>query len=183
MEVIAMTGFKTLSIKLNPNNLTLEEIDKRAEELGINRSQFTALALQTLINFDLNFWKKIQSYSEGLNQPEWLIIQNMLIKRFARDAEVQVFERKSKMLDEFMNFHDEAGPRVPTGKELYKILKEQYVLEFEQKLLRQALAEEAAGSPLHPKEKAILKKYRDITTANDKFDEDELITEEELNEE
>lgn len=174
--------YDALSVRLIKKSLSLEQIDKRASELGLNRSQFVTKALLMLVNFDLDFWKKIARYAENLRLPEWVVIQNMLIKRFAReDAEAQVFGRQSKMLDEFISFHDETGPRTPTGEELYNILKAQYVLEFERKLLRQALAEEAAGTPLHPKKEAILKKYRD-KLIKDEFDEDEIITEEELSE-
>jgi len=174
--------YDALSVRLIRELLSLEQIDKRASELGLNRSQFVTKALLMLVNFDLDFWKKITRYAENLRIPEWLVIQNMLIKRFAReDAEAQVFGRQSKMLDEFISFYDETGPRTPTGEELYNILKAQYVFEFERKLLRQALAEEATGTPLHPREEAILKKYRD-KLIKDEFDEDEIITEEELNE-
>lgn len=130
-----MDRYDSLSVRLIKDVLTLGQIDKRAEELGLNRSQFVTQALLMLVNFDLEFWERIQAYNKALNLPEWKVIQNMLLKRFAlEDAEFQVLGGKGKNLDEFINFHDEAGLRVRTGEELYNILKERYVREFEREL-------------------------------------------------
>lgn len=131
-----MSELENLSVKFNKETLTLEKIDERAKDLGLNRSKFVVLALQMMINFDPAFWGRIQSYSKGLNVPEWVVIQNMLIKRFAKEeAEYEVCGEKATILEEFLTLQESSGPRMATGKELFKILKEHYVKEYERNYL------------------------------------------------
>ncbi len=117
-----MAKYDALSVRFNKETMTLEQIDKRAKELGLNRSQFVKLALTGMINFDLSIWKKIQEYSKSLNLPEWLIIQNMLIKSLAeREAEAES-SSKPIILNEFI----QTSNGTLTGQALYDHIKRQY---------------------------------------------------------
>jgi hypothetical protein len=116
-----MAKYENLSLKLT-QGISLDDIDNRARELGLNRSQFVNLALTGMINFDLSIWKKIQEYSKSLNLPEWIIIQNMIIKIFAeREAEVES-SSKPIILDEFV----QTSNGMLTGQALYDHIKKQY---------------------------------------------------------
>lgn len=116
-----MAKYENLSLKLT-QDISLKDIDSRAEELGLNRSQFVNLALKTIINTDHSLWTKIQEYSNQLHLPEWLVMQNMLIKSLAeREAEAES-SSKPIILDEFVP----TSNGTLTGQDLYDHIKKQY---------------------------------------------------------
>jgi len=139
---------------------TLADLDHKAAELGMNRSELINKAVDILMGFDAVFFKKIQGYSEGLHIPEWLVLENMIIKRMADEAaEIEVYGGGTRLLDEFMLVGDGAEHRSVTGEELFNSLKGQYVIKYERKLVRQLLGEEKYGL-VDAKGKALLIKYR-----------------------
>lgn len=174
-----MAGYETLSLKLT-ENLTLAEIDERAEKLNMNRSQFVNMALQMVTSFDLDFWNRIQKYSDGLHIPEWAIIQNMLIDRFAREeAWMAVFGKPNSKIDDFIFFNTPDGPALLTGSEFAEIKYEHYTRQFEAELFKKAIAKQKAGRQLTDREAAIIKKFKSLEGYPGEY-EDRI--EEELNE-
>lgn len=155
-----MPEYDALSVRLNKETMTLEQIDKRAEELGLNRSQFVTLALQMMVNFDLVFWQRIQKYSTELHIPEWMVIQNMLIERFGREAaKLEVWGRQHPhILDEFTSVRDQNGVRTLTGGELFDVIKKKYYQIETRKKIDSLLKKETHGIPLKDEEKQFLKK-------------------------
>lgn len=155
-----MAEYDTLSLKLT-GDIRLTDIDNRAEELGLNRSKFVNLALEMMVNFDLDFWKRIQKYSEELQVPEWMVIQNLLIKRFAlEEAGCELLGHSPKPFDEFVFIQRKDGIKKLTGEQLFDRLKMKYTNEMMAKIVRVALDKEKTGSPLFPDEQEALKKYR-----------------------
>jgi hypothetical protein len=149
-----MADYETLSLKLT-NNITLADIDKRAGEIGMSRSQFVNMALEMILSFDNELWQRISNYSEGLHIPEWLVIQNMLIKRFAEEAaHIEVWGPSTKMLDEFVNFDGKTA----TGEELFNMLKQRAKKEEEREKIEVLLKEEIWG--LDEEDKQFLFKHR-----------------------
>ena len=155
-----MPEYDALSVRLNKETMTLEQIDKRAEELGLNRSQFVTLALQMMVNFDLVFWQRVQKYSTELHIPEWMVIQNMLIERFGREAaKLEVWGRQHPhILDEFTSVRDQNGVRTLTGGELFDVIKKKYYQIETRKKIDSLLKKETHGIPLKDEEKQFLKK-------------------------
>ncbi|SHH87085.1 hypothetical protein [Desulfosporosinus lacus] len=138
----------------------LSDIEAKAKKLGMNKSELIMKGVSMMMNFDEVFLKRIQGYSEGLHIPEWLVLQNMIIKRMADEAaHYEVYGNSTKLLDEFMLIGDGIERRSVTGEELFNSLKDQYVIKYERKLVEQALNEEKYGT-LHSREKALLIKYR-----------------------
>jgi len=172
-----------LSVRLNKELLTLEQIDEQAQKLDMNRSKFVILALQMLVNFDVDFWKKIESYSKGLNIPEWAVIQNMITDRFAKEeAQRTVFGKSNSKLDDFMFFNTPNGPVLLTGSEFARIKYDNYVKEFEAKLFQRASVKQKAGKQLTDREQKIVEKFESIVGFEDEYDPDENVTQEELEE-
>jgi hypothetical protein len=123
----------TITVPSN-NKWHTEDLEKKAEELGISKGDFLLMAVDMLMTFDNDFIKKIQSHSRGLNIPMGVFIQNTLIKELAKDAaRIETGVWKSKPLDEFRFVKDGDNYRVVTGDELFHELKEQYVMEIERK--------------------------------------------------
>lgn len=123
--------YQTLSMKLT-GDITLESIDKRATELNLKRSEFVNLAIEMLLKFDLGFWQKVKKFSERLHIPEWAVIQNMLIDRFARDeAYLMVYGEDKSRMDDFIFCNTLNGPKLLTGPELAEIKLEKYKREYE----------------------------------------------------
>lgn len=174
--------YQTLSMKLT-GDITLESIDKRATELNLKRSEFVNLAIEMLLKFDLGFWRKVKKFSERLHIPEWAVIQNMLIDRFARDeAYLIVYGEPKSRLDDFIFLNTLEGPTLLTGSEFEKVKLDSYILTFEGELFKKARAKRKAGKTLTEREKIIFEKYESQKGFEDEYDEDEYVTAEELEE-
>lgn len=131
-----MTKQERLQITISAdNNWHTEELEAKAESIGMSKNDFTFKAIDLMMNFDNEFLKYIKFYSKGLHLPEFLIIQNIIIGRMAEeDARKEVFGSISGLLEEFISTNDENGPRTLTGEELYKQLKQLKIQEFKKEL-------------------------------------------------
>lgn len=110
--------------RLSNVDFTLADIDAKAKKLGLTRTEFLLKSLEMMMGFDLVLIKRIERYSRKLDTPEWLVIQNMLIDRFAEDAaEIEVYGERTRVLYEFMKTNE----GTLTGEELFGVLKEQKI--------------------------------------------------------
>ena len=125
-------GKKVVSLKVDEK--LKKKVEKFAKEYGVSFSQF----IRDLINFDPYFWKIIVGYSNRHKLPPYLVIQNMLIKRFAQEAAEDEFfgEPQPRDLIEFQ--HVEEG--FLTGKALFIWLKKVLRDERDQKHRQQRFA-------------------------------------------
>ena len=107
---------KVLSLQVDEK--LKNKIDKFAIESGVSFSQF----VRDLIDFDPYFLHLILGYSKRHNLPPYLVIQNMLIKRFAFEAAEDDFygEPQPRELMEFC--HTAEG--FLTGEALFDWLKD-----------------------------------------------------------
>ncbi len=140
---------------------SVADIDKKAADLGMNRSELILKAVDMLMNFDEVFFNRIQKRSNDFNIPEWVVMQNMIIKSMAKDAaRAIVWGPETRMLDEFMIRNDGVEARAITGEELFNTLRDKYIRDEEKKLLKLAIREDSHGLHLDEKEVAVLIKYR-----------------------
>lgn len=124
----------------------IEKIDQYAKEHGQNKTDFVLKAIDMLLNFDEVFFSRVNEYSKGLNIPEWLVIQNMIIKQMAIDAaETEVWGPLQKPLKEFISVNDGTGYKTMTGEELFIMLKKQFVQDNEKEKIRTLLDREPFG--------------------------------------
>lgn len=110
-----------------------EDIEVKAKKLGMEKSEFILKSIDMMMNFDEEFYKKIQKYSEGLNAPEYIVIQNMIIKNMASDAakvETNTWVGKDKIMSEFQVVNDKGIIKMVTGEELFNSLKEEFIFEI-----------------------------------------------------
>lgn len=113
------------------NNWHTEDLEAKATAMGMSKSDLILKAVDMMVNFDDEFLKYIKHYSDGLNIPEYLIIQNMIIWRMGEEAaQREVHGSLIKSLDEFIHVIDDKGPRTLTGKELYTVVKNSKVEEL-----------------------------------------------------
>lgn len=113
------------------NNWHTEDLEAKATAMGMSKSDLILKAVDMMVNFDDEFLKYIKHYSDGLNIPEYLIIQNMIIWRMGEeDAQREVWGSLRGALPEFLHVHDEKGPRTLTGKELFAVAKDSKVEEL-----------------------------------------------------
>lgn len=112
--------------------MELSELDETVKELGFNnRSDFVLFAIDLLSGFDKGFLNMIRSYSEGLKLPEYIIIQNFIIKQIALDqADREINGESPKLLDQFIFISDGDTRRILTGDELLQTLKSKYITEL-----------------------------------------------------
>ncbi|MDO7786107.1 hypothetical protein [Desulforamulus aquiferis] len=145
-----------IQARLSKADFTLADIDSKAAELGMNRTEFVLTAVEMLLGFDVVFYNRIKKTAKSLNIPVWLVMQNKLIKRFAEDAaKSKVWGGRKEMLIEFM--HTAQGPI--TGEELFNIIRDMRVKEEEQKLV-ELLLEREIYRDLSPEDKKVLIRHR-----------------------
>ncbi|MFW5686595.1 MAG: hypothetical protein ACOCXL_00245 [Halanaerobium sp.] len=75
-----------------------KEIDWKAEQLEMNRSEFLNLAVEVLVNFDDRFLKKLKTYSERLRLSMPELITQVMIRRFAEIEEKEIKTDLSEMI-------------------------------------------------------------------------------------
>lgn len=115
----------TLTIPTS-NKWHTEDLEKKAESLGMTKGEFLLEAVNMMMSFDEEVIRHLESMTEGLHLPLWLVMQNMIIRRMAeKDAEYEV--GRTNILTEFA-FKDN---KVLTGKELFQVIKENYIFQFE----------------------------------------------------
>lgn len=110
-----------------------EEVEERAKELGMEKGELIIKAVDMIMSFDKEFYRRIQEYSKGLNIPEYIVIQNMIIKNMALDAakvETNTWSGKDKLMSEFQAVNEKGNLKMLTGEELFNNLKEQYVTDI-----------------------------------------------------
>ena len=113
------------------NDWHTNDLEEKAEALGLNKSEFILKAVDFMVNFDTDIWKMIEKSSKGLKVDECVMMQNMFIKALAKkEAFKEVYgEYEVKFLEEFMFVNDESGYHMMTGQKLLNVLKETYANE------------------------------------------------------
>ena len=115
------------------NEWHIEDVERRAKELGMEKTEFIMKSIDMMMNFDDTFLNKIFEYSEGLKVPEYMIIQNMIIKNMALDSakvETNTWTGKDKLMSEFQSINEKGILKMLTGEELFNNLKEQFIFEI-----------------------------------------------------
>jgi hypothetical protein len=146
----------TLQIKIHDDALA-ETIGERAKQFGINETDYLIKAAELMNGFDINLFKQIEAYGARFDAPSWLIIQNIIIKRFALDAaESEVLGDNTTLLREFCE--NETGPI--TGNDLYNVLKQAYIHDLEMKRFERIMEFKANDWDLSEEDRVFLEKYQ-----------------------
>ena len=115
----------------NKSTYSLEDLDRKAEDMGMSRSQFVLRAVEMLLHFDKSFLDIIDQYKR-LGLPEYLVIQNLIITAEAeRAARDEACGKERRIYTEFAMTDD----GYLTGAELFA--------EMKQKAIRKAKFKEA----------------------------------------
>lgn len=113
------------------NEWGASELEAKAEELGLNKSELIIKAVDFFMNFDNAILNYIKDYSENLNIPEYLVVQNLIIKLIADDeAKAEVYGNRTELLSEFRFIMENGVPRTVTGLELKEALKKEKIFEY-----------------------------------------------------
>ena len=104
---------------------TYDAIDKRAAEMGINKTEFFRRAVDMLLNYDKSFLDILDQY-KSLGLPEYLVIQNLIIKAEAeREATNEVYGKIPRVYTEFVMTDD----GYLTGAKLFNKMKQESIRE------------------------------------------------------
>lgn len=118
------------------NKWHTEDVERKVEELGLeNKSELILKALDLYMNFDNVFLQRIENISKNVIIPEYLVIQNMIIKQFALDAakvDTKTWGGSDRLMSEFQFVNEEGIRRTLTGESLFNNLKESYISEIEE---------------------------------------------------
>lgn len=113
------------------NEWGVSELEAKAEELGLNKSELIIKAVDFFINLDNAILNYIKDYSKNLNIPEYLVVQNLIIKLIADDeAKAEVYGNRTELLGEFRFIMENGVPRTVTGLELKEALKKEKIFEY-----------------------------------------------------
>ncbi len=124
------------AIRISPSEK--EFLEKRSKEIGMTFTDLLKTGAMMYASFDPVFMEKISGMSEATKIPEYLVIQNMIIKRLADDAaDQEVYGKRPRSLPEFS--FTENGPI--TGAELFEMLKARKIGILEVEKENQLLAE------------------------------------------
>lgn len=134
-----------IQARLSKANFTLSDIDKKAKELEMTRTEFVISAVEMLLGFDINFLKIIQKYSKVFNVPDWKVMQNMIANQLAEEAaENIVHGNKFRTHEEFVvvGLSESGNPVTPGFSDLYDYLKSYYVKELQKNKTPKEIANE-----------------------------------------
>lgn len=114
------------------------DIKAKAEKLDMKKSEFILSAVDTFLNFDIDFLKAMQNRVIGLKVPMYVAIQNTIIAQLAKDqARQNVLGGMGAKREEFPMYRGDDGRlKLLTGKALEENLIELYTKEFEQEKLK-----------------------------------------------
>lgn len=114
------------------NNWHTEDLEAKATAMGMSKSDFILKAVDMMMNFGSSFYDYIKGYAEGLHIPEWVVIQNLVIKQIAKSqAKKKVWGAENRRLEEFIMVEDSKGSRMLTDQELLRALKDMYILNYQ----------------------------------------------------
>jgi len=126
---------------------TIADIDEKAKELGIERTDLVIKAVEMYLNFDNDFLNYIKHFAQGMKVPEYLVIEIMIAdKKIDEEAEVEVYGPIQKMVDGFSFVTDEKGTRVLRGKELEKYLKPMKIKKYKAQLEKIGIQQETINT-------------------------------------
>lgn len=109
--------YGTLSLT---GKVKLDDIDKKAKELEMNRAKAVSIALEWFFEMDNEIIKRILKYSEGLDIPHHTILENILIMYFVE----RECPPRRKQIPEFSKIFNENNAPVPvTGEKLWHLLR------------------------------------------------------------
>jgi hypothetical protein len=130
-----------LEIKIDNGEL-IAETQHKCAEYSVSQNEYAAKALELLNGFDIALFKQIEAYAARFDIPSWLVIQNIIIKRFALDAaESEVLGDNTTLLREFC----QAETKTFTGNEMFDMLKQTYVHDLEMKRFERIMEFRANG--------------------------------------
>ena len=126
-----MSKYTRINVAIPVNNKwSLEDIDNRADQLGMSRADFVLKAIDFLVNIDILTYKKMDLLAMASNFekiPMHIYLQNKLIKDFALSQAAREIGREDLIVNEFIITNDKDGLRMLTGMELQKELTKQYI--------------------------------------------------------
>lgn len=143
-----------IAFRLSKNDgFTKEELDKKAEELDLNRTELIKKAIKALNELDSNLIKTIDQISENVNLTFAEVIQGFVTKRVAEiDAYKEVWETSRPLLELMRTAEGSPG-----SQKLYEILKKDAVkAEIKEKI--KVLREKEKYEGLNEEEQEFLNK-------------------------
>lgn len=126
-----MTKQEKIQVTIPKNsNWREDDIEKKAKELDMNKTELALKAIDLFYNMDNDFIKMINERAEQMHTSPHIIIQNEIMKSLAKkDAETKVWGAAGEILDNYLTVSDDKGTRMLTGTELYNVLLDKYIRE------------------------------------------------------
>ena len=109
-------------------DFTIADIDNRAKELGIKRTELVIKAVELYINLDDLVISGLKKLEVGLQVPDYLILNNLVIENMAKNkANIELRGGNYQGHTPFVIISDELGLRMLTGKELFDNIKQDII--------------------------------------------------------
>jgi len=143
-----------IAFRLSENDgFTKEGLDKKADELDLNRTELIKKAIKAINELDSDLIKTVDQLAENVNLTFAEVIQGFVTKRIAEiDAYKEVWETSRPLLELMRTAEGSPG-----SKKLYEILKKDAVkAEIEEKI--KVLREKEKYEGLNEEEQEFLNK-------------------------
>lgn len=143
-----------LAIRLNENDFSNEDLDKKAEKLDITRTDLVKKAIKVVLELDPLFIKNIDKIAKNANVNFADVIKGFAVRRIAEiDARKEVWG-SSTVLKELQTTDQGSLD----SNELYKLLKDEFIFRMEREKFSQIMGKQKAGLDLNEEEEKFLEK-------------------------
>jgi hypothetical protein len=138
--------------RININEELMQQLEDKGQECEVSRDWLVSEGLNLMANIDASLLVRIRFFADGLGIEPWLVIQNILISEWARNAariKVNGHDPARLLLEFSRDVYLDGTEKVKTGDDLFntlfEIYKRQFTLERQDRELR--LREQAAKHP------------------------------------
>ncbi|MFW6026736.1 MAG: hypothetical protein ACOCRX_10370 [Candidatus Woesearchaeota archaeon] len=140
-----------IAFRIGENDFTKEELDEKADSLGITRTDLIKKAVKSIMELDSDLIKTIDQVSENVNLTFAEVIQGFVTKRIAEiDAYKEIWETSRPLLELMRTAEGSPG-----SQKLYEVLKKDAIkAEIEEKI--KVLREKQKYEGLNEEEKDFL---------------------------
>ncbi len=124
--------YENLSVNLPMGGLNLNDIDSKAALLGVNRSQFALMAIESFVNMQDEFLTELVNSAKAAGVSVADSIQQLILKATAwEDVRWDTLKIVSEPMEDFLHVQSKDGIRRATVEETQAYFKEKYAADIE----------------------------------------------------
>jgi len=109
-------------------DFTIADIDEKAKELGIERTELVIKAVEIYLNLHDIVINRVNKLAKELQVPEYLILNNLVLENMGiNKANIELKGKGYQGSTPFVIVTDELGTRIMTGEELIEFIAQDII--------------------------------------------------------